>query len=161
MKFASMFWEGFQSAMGTKLNPSTAFHPQTVGKSERTIQILEDMLGACALEYVGSWDHNLPLAEFFYNNSYHSSIGMAPYEALYGRRCRTPICWDEVGERRLSKVKLIHQTNEAINKIREKLRAAQDRQKSYADVRRRPLAFDVREHVFLKVSHWKGSLQFG
>ena len=78
-KFTSKFWHGFQSAMGTELNLSTAFHPQTDG-------------------------HNLPLAEFAYNNSYHSSIGMAPYEALYGRRCRTPISWDEVGERTLSKV---------------------------------------------------------
>ena len=86
---------------------------------------------------------------------------MAPYEVLYGRRCRTPICWDEVGERRLSKVELIDQTNEVINKIREKLRAAQDRQESYADVHRSPLAFDVGEHVFLTVSPLKGSFRFG
>jgi len=92
------------------------------------------------------------LAEFAYNNSYHSSIEMAPYEALYGRRCRTPICWDEVGERRLSKVEFIDQTNEIVKKIRERLRAAQDRQKTYADVRRRPLTFKVGDHVFLKVS---------
>jgi len=158
-KFASKFWEEFQSAMCTKLNLNTAFHPQTDGQSERTIQILEDMLWACALEYTGSWDHNLLLAEFAYNNSYHSSIGMAPYD-LYGRPCRTPICWDEVGERRLSMVELIDQTNEVINKIREKLRAAQDRQKSYANVRHRPLAFDVGEHVVLKMSPLKGSLRF-
>jgi len=94
------------------------------------------MLRACALNYTGNWDHHLPLAEFAYNNSYHSSIEMAPYEALYRRRCRTPICWDEVGERRLSKVELIDQTIEIVQKIRERLRAAQDRQKSYADVRR-------------------------
>ena len=119
------------------------------------------MLRACAVEYTGNWDHNLPLAEFSYNNSYHSSMGMAPYEALYGQRCRTPTSWDEVGERRLSKVELINQTNEVITKIREKLRATQDRQKSYADVHRRPLAFDVGEHVFLKVSPLKGSLRFG
>ena len=122
--------------MGTGLNLSTAFHSQTDGQSERTIQTLEDMLRACALDYAGNWDHNLPLAEFAYNNSYHSSIEMAPYEALYRRRCRTPICWDEVGERRLSKVELIDQTIEIVQKIRERLRAAQDRQKSYADVRR-------------------------
>jgi len=106
--------------MGTDLNLSTSFHPQTDGQSERTIQTLEDTLRACALDYAGSWDHHLPLAEFAYNNSYHSSIEMAPYEALYGRRCRTPICWDEVGERRLSKVELIDQTNEVIRRIREK-----------------------------------------
>ena len=118
--------------MGTELNLSTAFHRQTDGQSERTIQTLEDMLRACALDYTGNWDRHLPLAEFAYNNSYHSSIKMAPYEALYGRRCRTPICWDEVGERKLSKVELIDQTIEIIQKIRERLQAAQDRQKSYA-----------------------------
>jgi len=107
------------------------------------------MLRACALEYAGNWDHNLPLVEFAYNNSYHSSIDMAPYEDLYGRRCRTPICWEEVGERKLSKVELIDHTKEIMNKIREKLRAAQDRQRSYADTRRRPLEFDVGDHVFL------------
>jgi len=84
IKLAFKFWEGFQSAMGIKLNLSIAFHPQTDGQPERTIQTLEDMLRACALEYTGSWDHNLPLTEFAYNNSYHSSIGMASYEALYG-----------------------------------------------------------------------------
>jgi len=110
--------------MGTELNLNTAFHPQTDGQSERTIQTLEDMLWACALEYAGNWDSNLPLVEFAYNNSYHFSIGMAPYEALYGRWCRTPVCWDEVGERKLSKVELIDQTKEIVNKIREKLRAA-------------------------------------
>jgi len=119
------------------------------------------MLRAYALDYAGSWDHHLPLAEFAYNNSYHSSIEMAPYEALYGRQCRTPVCWDEVGERRLSKVELIDQTNEVIARIREKLRAAQDRQKSYADVHRRPLTFDIGDHVFLKVSPLKGTLRFG
>ena len=103
----------------------------------------------------------MPLAEFAYNKSYHSSIGMALYEALYGRRCRTAICWDEVGESRLSKVELIDQTKETTDKIREKLQAAQDRQKSYAIIRCRPLAFDVGKHVFLKVSPWKGSLRFG
>jgi len=120
-KFASRFWHGFQTAMGTELNLSTAFHPQTDGQSERTIQTLEDMLRACALDYTRNWDHHLPLAEFAYNNSYHSSIEMAPYEALYGRRCRTLVSWDEVGERRLFKVELIDQTIEIVRKIRERL----------------------------------------
>jgi len=106
--------------MGTELNLSTSFHPQTDGQSERTIQTLEDMLRACGLEYAGSWDHNLPLAEFTCNNRYHSNTERAPYDALYGRRCRTPLCWDEVGERKLPKVELVDQTKEIINKIREK-----------------------------------------
>jgi len=110
--------------MGTKLYLSLAFHPQLDGKSERTILTLEDMLRACALNKVGSWDHNLPLVEFAYDNSYHTSIGMALYEALYGRRCRTPVCWEEVGEREPSKVKLIDQTKETVNIIKKRLQAA-------------------------------------
>jgi len=106
-KFVSKFWHGFQSAMGTELCLSTAFHPQTDGQSKRTVQTLEDMLRACALDYARGWDHTLPLVEFAYNKSYHSSIDMAPYEALYGQWCRTPICWEEVGEREPSKVELI------------------------------------------------------
>ena len=133
-KFVSKFWQGFQSAMGTELCIRTAFHPQTDGQSERTIQTLDDMLRACALEYASSWDHDTPLVEFAYNNSYHSCIDMAPYEALYNRHCRTPICWNEVGERKLSKIELINQTQEIVCKIREKLRTTQDRQKSYADI---------------------------
>ena len=93
-KFVSDFWHSFQRAMGTELRLSTAFHPQTDGQSERTIQTLEDMLGACALDYTGTWDHNLPLVKFAYNNNYHASIGMAPFKALYSQRRRTPICWN-------------------------------------------------------------------
>ena len=88
-RFVSNFWNSLQTQLGTRVNLSTAYHPQTDGQSERTIQTLEDMLRACVLEYGGSWDSHLPLIEFAYNNSYHSSIGMPPYEMLYGRRCRT------------------------------------------------------------------------
>ena len=91
-QFTSRFWQKLQEAMGTQLDFSTAFHPQTDGQSERTIQTLEDMLRMCVLDFKGSWDQYLPLVEFAYNNSYHSSIGMAPYEALYGRKCRSPSC---------------------------------------------------------------------
>ena len=98
--FTSKFWGSLQKAMGTKLKFSTAYHPQTDGQSERTIQILEDMLRACVLDFGGSWSKYLPLIEFSYNNSYQSTIGVAPYEMLYGRKCRSPIHWDETGERR-------------------------------------------------------------
>ena len=91
-RFTSHFWESLQKAMGTRLHFSTAFHPQTDGQSERTIQTLEDMMRASMLEFQGNWDEHLPLLEFAYNNSYHSSVGMAPYEALYGRKCRSLIC---------------------------------------------------------------------
>ena len=92
-QFTSMFWKTLHAVLGTRLDLSTAFHPQTDGQSERTIQVLEDMLRACVIEFGGHWDSFLPLAEFSYNNSYHSSIDMAPFEALYGRRCRSPIGW--------------------------------------------------------------------
>ncbi|KAL5570871.1 hypothetical protein UlMin_020468 [Ulmus minor] len=97
-RFTSKFWRSVQRAMGTTLNFSTAFHPQTDGQSERTIQILEDMLRACVLDFKGTWNRYLPLIEFSYNNSYQATIGMAPYEALYGRKCRSPVHWYETGE---------------------------------------------------------------
>jgi transposase InsO family protein len=96
-RFTSRFWRSLHEAMGMKLTFSTAFHPQTDGQTERTIQTLEDMLRLCVLDFKGSWIQYLPLVEFAYNNSYHASIEMAPYEALYGRKCRSPLYWDEVG----------------------------------------------------------------
>ncbi|KAL5547178.1 hypothetical protein UlMin_006865 [Ulmus minor] len=97
-RFTSRFWKSLQKTLGTELHFSTAFHPQTDGQSERVIQILEDMLRAYIIDFKGSWDLDLSLVEFAYNNSYQSSIGMAPYEALYGRPCRSPLCWLEKGE---------------------------------------------------------------
>ena len=105
------------------------------GQSERTIQTLEDMLRACVLDFKGSWVKYLPLVKFAYNNNYQASIGMAPYEALYGRKCRTPICRDEVGERKINSVELIEVTPEKIRVIRERLKVAQDRQENYVDTR--------------------------
>ena len=113
-QFTAQFWKSFQLALGTRLDLSTAFHPQTDGQSERTIQILEDMLRACMLDFGGSWDQYLPLAEFAYNNSYQSSIQMAPFEALYGRCCRSPIGWFEVIEPRLVGLDLIQEVVEKV-----------------------------------------------
>ena len=110
--------------MGTQLNFSTAFHPQTDGQSERVIQILEDMLRACVLDFGGNWADYLPLAEFAYNNSYQSSIGMAPYEALYGRPCRSPLCWIELGESHLLGHEIVQETTKKIQLIKEKLKTA-------------------------------------
>ncbi|OMO65120.1 reverse transcriptase [Corchorus capsularis] len=160
-RFVAEFWGSLHKALGTKLNFSTAFHPQTDAQSERTIQILEDMLRACAIDMKGAWDDHLPLVEFAYNNSYKASIQMAPYEALYGRKCRSQVCWDEVGKRKLLGPEIVQQTFDKIQLIRECLRTAQSRQKSYADVRRRTLKFDVGDHVFLKVSPTKGVMRFG
>ena len=93
-----MFWKTLHAEFGTRLDLSTAFHPQTDGQSERTIQVLKDMLRACVIEFGGHWYSFLPLEEFSYNNSYHLSIDMAPFEALYGRRCRSPISWFDAFE---------------------------------------------------------------
>jgi hypothetical protein len=160
VRFTSRFWGKFHEDLGTRLQFSTAFHPQTDGQSERTIQTLEDMLRACVLDFGGSWDTFLPLAEFSYNNSFHASIGMPPYEMLYGRKCRTPICWGEVGQRELGSTEIVQKTTESIQLIRDRLRTAQSRQKSYADKRRSALEFEVGDDVLLKVSPWKGVIRF-
>lgn len=97
-RFTSNFWQMLQKSLGTHLEMSTAYHPQTDGQTERTIQTLEDMLRACAIDFGGNWDTHLPLVEFSYNNSYHASIKMAPFKSLYGRKCRSPISWAEAGE---------------------------------------------------------------
>lgn len=140
---------------------SYTFHPQTDGQAERTIQTLEDMLRACALDFKGSWDDHLPLIEFAYNNSFHSSIGMAPFEALYGRKCRSPIGWFEVGEAAVSGPDSVFEAMEKVKLIRERLKTAQSRQKSYADVRRRDLEFEVGDLVYLKISPMRGVKRFG
>ncbi|GJZ74631.1 putative reverse transcriptase domain-containing protein [Tanacetum coccineum] len=111
---------------------STAYHPETDGQSERTIQTLEDMLRACLIDFGKGWVKHLPLVEFSYNNSYHASIKAAPYEALYGRKCRSP----------------------------QRIQAAQDRQKRYANLKRKPMKFEFGDEVMLKVSPWKGVVQF-
>ena len=113
------------------------------------------------MEFKGSWDTHLPLREFAYYNSNQASIGLAPYEALYGRKCRTPVCWDEVGERKLVGPEIVQVTCDKIKVIRDRLKIAQDRQKSYADNRRRDLEFEVGDMVFLRISPWKGVLRFG
>ncbi|XP_073317257.1 uncharacterized protein [Primulina huaijiensis] len=159
-RFTSEFWKSLHRAMGTRLAFSTAYHPQSDGQSERVIQILEDMLRACTIDYPGSWDSKLPLVEFTYNNSYQATIGMAPYEALYGRKCRSPLYWDEIGERKMLGPELVQQTADVVAVIRERMKTAQLRQKSYADVRRRPLQFEVGDHVFLKIAPLKGVMRF-
>jgi len=109
-------------------------------------------LRVCVLEQGGTWDSHLPLIEFTYNNSYHSSIGMAPFEALYGRRCRTPLCWYESGDSVVLGPEIVQQTTEKVKLIREKMKVLQSRQKSYHDKRRKDLEFKERDHVFLRVT---------
>ncbi|KAJ4954535.1 hypothetical protein NE237_011318 [Protea cynaroides] len=147
--------------MGTTLKFSTAFHPQTDGQLERIIQILEDMLRACVIDFKGSWDEKLPLIEFAYNNSYQATIQMSPYEALYGRKCRTPLFWNKVGERSIVGPKFVEETCRVVDIIKERVRTAQNRQKQYADTRRRDLEFAVGDKVFLKLSPMRGLKRFG
>ncbi|GKC99259.1 putative reverse transcriptase domain-containing protein [Tanacetum coccineum] len=148
-------------ALGTQLDLSTAYHPETDGQSEHTIQILEDMLRACAIDFGGNWDTHLPLVEFSYNNSYHTSMKCAPFEALYGRKCQTHIAWAEVGESQLIGPEIVQETTDKIVQIKERLKTARYRQKSYADNRWKTLEFSVSDKVLLKVSPWKGVVHFG
>ncbi|GKF55888.1 putative reverse transcriptase domain-containing protein [Tanacetum coccineum] len=156
--FTSRFWRSLQSALAlsTQLDMSTAYHPKTDGQSERTIQTLKDMLRACVMDFGKGWDKHLPLIEFSYNNSYHTSIKAAPFEALYGQKCRSRVFWAEVGDVQLTGPKIIHETIEKIVQILQRLQAARDRQRSYANVRRKPLEFQVGDRVMLKVSPRKG-----
>jgi hypothetical protein len=160
-QFVSKFWEEPHKSLGTKLLHSSAYHPQTSGQTERVNQILEDMLRACVLEFPHKWDDCLPLAEFSYNNSYQESIKMAPFEALYGRRCRTPLNWLEPKEWWFFRPDMVKETEEKVQHIRHNLKEAQARQKNYADKRRRPLVFPANDHVYLKVSPMKGVSRFG
>ena len=125
-KFTSRFWGKLQEALGTRLNFSTAFHPQMHGQPERVIQILEDMLRSCVIDLDGIWDRHIALVEFVYNNNFQSNIGMAPYEALYGRKCRTPLCWTELSEKKVIGPDLIRETEEKVKMIRERLKVAID-----------------------------------
>jgi hypothetical protein len=146
--------------LGTTLNYITTFHPQTDGQTERVNQVLEDMLRACALTYGTDWESNLPFVEFSYNNSFQASLRMAPFEALYGRKCRTPLAWSDIGEWTLFGPAIIEEAEEKVEKVCENLRIAQSRQKSYADKRRRELTFAVGDRVYLKVSPLRGTKRF-
>nr|GEU64466.1 putative reverse transcriptase domain-containing protein [Tanacetum cinerariifolium] len=148
-------------ALGTRLDMSMAYHSQTEGQSERMIQTLEDMLRACVIDFRKSWDRHLPLVEFSYNNSYHTSIKATPFEALYGRKCRLPVCREEVGDAQLTGPKIIHETTKKIVQIKSRIQAAHDRQKSYVDLKRNPMDFQVSNRVMLKVLLWKGVVRFG
>ncbi|GKC15253.1 putative reverse transcriptase domain-containing protein [Tanacetum coccineum] len=127
----------------------------------RTIQTLEDMLHACVLDFGKGWDRHLSLVEFSYNNSYHTSIKVAPFEALYGCKCRSPICWAEVRDRQLTSPEIIHETTEKIVQIKSRIQAARDHRMSYVGVRRKPFEFLIGDKVMLKVSPWKGVIRFG
>ncbi|KAB2089930.1 hypothetical protein ES319_A03G093200v1 [Gossypium barbadense] len=121
-RFTSRFWSKLQEALGSPLQFSTTFHPQTDGKSEHVIKILEDMLRCCVLEFGGKWEKYFPLIEFTYNNSYQSSIKMESYETLHGHKCRTPLYWTELSEKKIHRVDLIPDTEEKVKIIRDSLK---------------------------------------
>ena len=132
-QFTSRFWRSFQEGLGTRVKLSTVFHPQMDGQVERTTQTLEDILRACIIDFNGNWDKYLPFVEFPYINSFHTSIFIAPYEPLYGRRCRSPIGWFEVGESSILGPDMIYLTLEKVHNIMNRVQTAYSRQKSYAD----------------------------
>nr|GEV06481.1 putative reverse transcriptase domain-containing protein [Tanacetum cinerariifolium] len=158
--FTSRFWQSLQSALGTQLDMSTTYHPKTDGQSERTIQTLKNMLRACFIDFGKGWEKHLPLVEFSYNNRYHTSIKAAPFEALYGQKFRSPVCWAEVRDVQLTGPEIIYETTEKIVQIRQRLQAARDRQRSYVNLRRKPLEFLVGDCVMLKVAPRKGVIRF-
>ncbi|GJW09367.1 putative reverse transcriptase domain-containing protein [Tanacetum coccineum] len=151
-RFTSNFWRSLQKALGTNLDMSTAYHLQIDGQSERTIQTLEDKLHACVIDFGNGWVNHLPLVEFSNNNSYHASIKAAPFEALYSRKCRSPVCWVEVGQVQLISLEIVQETTEKIIQIKQRMQAARDRQKSYANLKRKPMEFQVGDSVMLRVS---------
>nr|GFA36308.1 putative reverse transcriptase domain-containing protein [Tanacetum cinerariifolium]GFA51012.1 putative reverse transcriptase domain-containing protein [Tanacetum cinerariifolium] len=161
-KLARMYLKekSLQEALSTSLDMSTAYHLETDRQSERTIQTLENMMRACVIDFEKGWGYHLSLVKFSYNNSYHASIKAAPFEALYGRKCRLPICWTEVGEAQLISLEQIQETTEKIIQIKQRMQAARDRQKSYADLKHKPMEIQSGDRVMLKVSPWKGVVRF-
>nr|GEX83827.1 reverse transcriptase domain-containing protein [Tanacetum cinerariifolium] len=158
-KVTSQFWRSFQKALGTRLDMSTSYHPQTEGQGKRTIQPLKDMLRACMIDFGNGWDRRLPLIEFSYNNNYHTSIKVAPFEALYGRKChylcarpRSEILSSPIHKSFMRRLRKAFKSNKEFKPL--------DRQKSYADVRRKPLEFQEGDKVMLKVSPWKRVICF-
>ena len=147
--------------MGTQLNFGTTFYSQIDGQSETVIQVLEDMLRGCVLDFPGSWDGYIPLMEFAYNNSYQSSISMAPYENLYGKKCRTSVCWTKLKEHKEIGPDIMKDTEEKVWVIQQQLKIASDRHKSYVDLKRKDIEYEVGDKVFLKVSPWRKILRVG
>jgi hypothetical protein len=147
--------------MGTHLSFSTAFHPQSQGQVERVNQVLEDMLRACVISFGKKWEESLPYAKFSYNNSYQASLKMAPFEVLYGRKCRTPLNWSETGERSLVGPDIIQQAEEQVHNGSEHLKTAQSRQKSNYDRKHQEMVYQPGEQAYLRVTPLKGTHRFG
>nr|GEU42056.1 putative reverse transcriptase domain-containing protein [Tanacetum cinerariifolium] len=160
-RFASNLWRSLQKALGTSLDMSTAYHPQTDRQSERTIQTLKKIQCACVIDFGKGWVNHLLLVDFSNKNSYHASIKAAPFKALYGQKYRSPVCWAEVGEAQLIGPELVQEITEKIIQVKQRIQTAHDRQKSYVDLKCKPMEFQVEDKVMLKVLPWKGVVRFG
>src|SRR3954466_7845322 len=147
--------------MGTRLNFSTAYHPQSQDQVERVNQVLEVMLRACVISFGKKWEESLPFAELSYNNSYQASLKMALFEVLYGRKCRTPLNWSETGERTLIGPEIIQHAEDQLRVIREHLKAAQSRQNSNYDRKHKEMIYQPGEQAYLHVTPMRGTHRFG
>jgi hypothetical protein len=160
-KFTSNFWKGLFKGFGTNLNFSTTYHPESDGQTERVNRVIEDMLRMYVMDKPSRWEDYLHLVEFAYNNGYHASLKMSPFEALYGRKCNTLVSWDNPADRTVVGPELLKEMEDQMIKIKQNLKAAQDRQKSYADSNRTHREFKVGDHVFPKVKASRSSLKLG
>jgi hypothetical protein len=161
IKFTSSFWKELFAGLNTNLNFSTSYHPQMDGQTKRTNQIIEDMLLMYIRTKPSKWEDYLHLVEFAYNNGYQNSAKLSPFKILYGRKCTTPIRWDNPADRLMVGPEILQEMENIVRKVQQNLKEAQDRQKSYADQKRRNLEFQVGDHVYMKVKAQKLSLKLG
>lgn len=160
-RFTSRFWIFMQSTLGTQLNLSTSYHPEIDGKIERVNQVLEDMLRMYVMDQQSHWEKYLPLVKFAYNNNYHSSIGIPPFEALYNKPCRTSLSWDKLEDQVIIGPELIQEMEEQVRQIKERLKEAHDRKKSYVDAHRTNRKYEVGDQVFIRIKPNKSTIRFG
>jgi hypothetical protein len=160
-KFTSNFWKGLFNGFGTNLNFSTTYHPKLDGKIKRVNQVIEDMLRMYVMDKPSKWENYLHLVEFSYNNGYQTSLKMSPFEAIYGRKCNTPVSWDNLVDRVVVGTNLLREMEEKMIKIKQNLKASQDRQKIYANKGKTLRKFKVGDHLFLKVKAKRSSLKLG
>ena len=160
VKFTSTFWRTLFAELGTQLNFSTAYHPQTDGQTERVNQVVEDMLRACVMMKPTQWEDYLHLVEFAYNNGYHSSTQMSPFEVMYGRKFRTPASWGGPEDKLMLGLEMLKEMEKMVKKVRSNLKATQDRQKNFADRKRKFKEYQVGDHVYVRIRAKKSTLQW-
>jgi hypothetical protein len=160
-KFTSKFWKGLFNGFETNLNFSTAYHPELDGKIERVNQVIEDMLRMYVMDKPSKWEYYLHLVDFVYNNGYQTSLKMSPFEALYGKKCNTPVSWDNPADRAVVGLDLLREMEDQMLKIKKKLKVSQGKHKIYVDKGRTHRKFKVGDHVFLKVKANRSSLKLG